>query len=182
MTTLLSFLLYSDEAYPWSEGARAWFECRPDLKTHVHSPSMPGYPNLQHQSKITSVGVMLRSAVYLDTSRQASCKGRRTVVCPYSWWLGQANEDHSLVRCVMPSFHCCCSVAQSCPTLCEPMNCSTLSFLVLLYLLEFALTDVHWVNDAIQPSHPLLPSSPPLVFSLSQHQGISHELARVLRK
>ena len=63
---------------------------------------------------------------------------------------------------------CCCSITQSCPTLCDPMDCSTPGFPVLHHQLEFAQTQVHWVNDAIQPSHPLLsPSSPG--FSLSQH-------------
>ena len=55
---------------------------------------------------------------------------------------------------------CCCSVAQSCPTLCDPMDWSMLGFLVLLQLLELAQTHVHWVSDAIQPSHPLLSPSP----------------------
>ena len=48
---------------------------------------------------------------------------------------------------------CCCSVAQSCQTLCDPMDCSTPSFPVLHYLPEFAQTHVHWISDAIQPSH-----------------------------
>ena len=52
----------------------------------------------------------------------------------------------------------CCSVTKSCPALCDPMDCSTPGFPVLPYLLEFTQTCVHWVGDAIQPSHPLLPS------------------------
>ena len=48
------------------------------------------------------------------------------------------------------------SVTQSRPTLCNPMNCSTPGFSVLHHLPEFAQTHVHWVSDAIQPSHPLL--------------------------
>jgi len=56
---------------------------------------------------------------------------------------------------------CFCSVAQSCLTLCDPMDCSTSDSPVLHYLLEFAQTHVHWVNDAIQPSHPLSCPSPP---------------------
>jgi len=52
--------------------------------------------------------------------------------------------------------YCCCSVTKSCPTLCNPLNCSTPGFPVLYYLPEFAQTHVHWVYDAIQPSHPLL--------------------------
>ena len=51
------------------------------------------------------------------------------------------------------------------------MDCSTPGFLILHYLLEFAQTHVHCVDDAIQPSHPLLPPSPPAL-NLSQHQGL----------
>ena len=58
----------------------------------------------------------------------------------------------------------------SCPILFDPMDCSTPGFLVLHYPLEFAQAHVHWVGDAIQPSHPLLSTSPP-AFNLSQHQG-----------
>ena len=68
--------------------------------------------------------------------------------------------------------HSGCSVTESCPTLCNPMDCSTPGFLVLHYLLEFAQTHVHWVDDAIQPSHPLSPSSPAL--NPSQHGQIFH--------
>ena len=77
------------------------------------------------------------------------------------------------------------SVPQSCPTLCNPMDCSTQGFPVHHQLLELAQTHVHWVGYAIQPSHPL--SSPSPVFSLSQHQGLfqwvssSHQLAKVLK-
>ena len=65
------------------------------------------------------------------------------------------------------------------------MNCSTPGFPVLHCLLEFAQTLVHWVCDAIQPSHPLSPASPPAL-NLSQHQnlfqwvGSSHQVAKVL--
>ena len=53
-------------------------------------------------------------------------------------------------------FHCC-SVAKSCLTLCDPMDCSMPCFPVLCYLPELAQTHVHWVDDAIQPSHPVAP-------------------------
>ena len=59
----------------------------------------------------------------------------------------------------------------SCVQLCDPMDCSRSAFPVLHYLPEFAQTHVYRVNDASQPSHPLLLSSPP-AFSLSQHQGL----------
>ena len=51
---------------------------------------------------------------------------------------------------------CRCSVTKLCPTLCNPMDCSMLGFLVLHYLPEFAQTHVRWINDAIQPSLSLL--------------------------
>ena len=53
------------------------------------------------------------------------------------------------------------SVAPSCPTLCIPMSCSTPGLSVLYQLLESTQTHVHWVSDAIQPSHPLSSPSPP---------------------
>ena len=62
------------------------------------------------------------------------------------------------------------SVAQSCPTLCNPMNCSMPGLPVHHQLLESTKTHVHWVVDTIQPSHPLLSSSPPAL-NLSQHQS-----------
>ena len=65
----------------------------------------------------------------------------------------------------------CCSVTHLCPTLCDLMDCSTPHFPVLHYLPEFAQTRVHWISDAIQPSHPLSPPFPPAL-SLSQHQGL----------
>ena len=76
------------------------------------------------------------------------------------------------------------SVAQSCPTLCDPINRSMPGLPVHHQLLELTQTHVPWVGDAIQPSHPLLsPSAPTL--NLSQHQGLSqwvgfsHQVARV---
>ena len=77
------------------------------------------------------------------------------------------------------------SVAQSCQNLCNPMNCSTAGLPVHHQLLEFTQTHVHWVGDAIQPSHPLLVPSPPAP-NPSQHQGLfqwvssSHQVAKVL--
>ena len=69
-----------------------------------------------------------------------------------------------------------CLVTQLCPTLCDPMNCSKPGFPILHYLPEFAQTEVHWVNDAISPSHCLSPPSPP-VLNLSQLRGFSNESA-----
>ena len=76
------------------------------------------------------------------------------------------------------------SVAQLCPTLCNPMNCSTPGLPVGHQLPEFTQTHVHRVGDAIQPSHPLS-SPPPPALNLSQHQGFfqwvssSHQVAKI---
>ena len=77
------------------------------------------------------------------------------------------------------------SVTQSCLTLCNHMNHSTASLPVHHQLPEFTQTHAHWVSDAIQPSHPLLPPSPPAP-NPSQHQDLfqwvrsSHQVAKVL--
>ena len=77
------------------------------------------------------------------------------------------------------------SVAQACPTLCNPMNCRTPGFPIHHQLLELAQIHIHWVDDAILPSHPWSSPSPP-AFNLSQHQGLfqwvssSHQVAKVL--
>ena len=77
------------------------------------------------------------------------------------------------------------SVAQSCLTHCDPMNCSTPGLPVHHQLLEFTETHVHRVRDAIQPSHPLSSPSPPAP-NPSQHQSLFqwvsslHEVAKVL--
>ena len=67
-------------------------------------------------------------------------------------------------------FCCCWSVSKSCLTLCNPMDCSMPGLPVTHHLLEFAQVHVHWISDAIQPSHPLLSPSPAV--NLSQHQGL----------
>ena len=63
------------------------------------------------------------------------------------------------------------SVAQLCPTLCDPMNCTTPGLPVHHQLLESTQTHVHRAGDANQASHLLLSPSP-LVLNLSQHQGL----------
>ena len=115
---------------------------------------------------------------------------------PTGWWwrlclaLVTMSLPRSLVSFLsLPS----CSLAQiaffssvqSCPTLCDPMNCSTPGLPIHHQLPESTQTHVHWVGDAIQPSHPLSSPSPPAL-NLSQHQGLfkwvssSHQVAKVL--
>ena len=77
------------------------------------------------------------------------------------------------------------SVTQSCPTLCDPMDCTMPGLPVHHQFLEFTQTHVYWASDAIQPSHPLSSPSPPAL-NLSQHQGLfkwvssSHQVAKGL--
>ena len=64
-----------------------------------------------------------------------------------------------------------CSVAPSCRTFWDPMDCSTPDLTVPQYHTEITQVHVHWIGDAIQPFQPLSPSSPS-AFNLSQHQGL----------
>ena len=81
--------------------------------------------------------------------------------------LGQSRNDAQLWICLVVKVWRCkfssvqfSSVAQLCPTLCDPMNCSTSVLPVHHQVLEFTQTHVHWVSDAIQPSYPLSSPSP----------------------
>ena len=100
-------------------------------------------------------------------------------ICFYHW------DFFSL--CIFSYFLlCCCSVAQSWLTFCNPMDCSTPGFPVLHHLPEFAQTHVHWVEAVIQLSH-LLSSPSHLAFNLTQDQGLfqwvrsSYRMAQVLK-
>ena len=109
--------------------------------------------------------------ITLSGSQLPHCKDTHAAL-----WRGPCEEDlspaaHSQVSAVQFS-----SVAQSCPTLCNPMNRSTPGLPVYHQLPELAQTHVHRVGDAIQPSHPLSSPSPP-TFNLSQNQGLSQFFA-----
>ena len=104
------------------------------------------------------------------------------------WTVGGACLSHSVLP-TLPAVQgrgnrVSCSDVKLCPTVCDPMDCSTPGFAVHCQLPEFVQTHVHQVGDAIQPSHPLLASPP--AFNLSQHQGFfswvspSHQVAKVL--
>ena len=95
-----------------------------------------------------------------------------------TWWHW---EIVTLWNDTYSHYYCCCSVAKSCPTLWDAMDCSTPGFPVLLCLPEFAQTRVYLVSDVIQSPHPVLPTSPP---ALSISQGLfqwvssSHQVAK----
>ena len=73
------------------------------------------------------------------------------------------------LRLLLWVFNCYCSVSKLCPTFCDPMDGSMPCFPMLYHLQKFAQSHVHWVSDAIEPSHPLPPPSPPAL-NLSQRQ------------
>ena len=113
--------------------------------------------------------------------RQAGYATVRGVTKSRTWLSNRTTRRASLVSQLVQFS----SVAQSCPTLWDPMDCSTLGLPVHHQLMEHTQTHVHWVSDAIQPSHALSSASPP-TFNLSQHQGLlqcissSHQVAEVL--
>ena len=90
---------------------------------------------------------------------------------PHLWYCPDTRKVTTVTESLSPSvlllFRC-----SLCLTLCDPMDCSTPGFPVLHYPPEFAHIHVLWVDDAIQPSHPLSSPSPPSL-NLSQHQGLS---------
>ena len=115
-------------------------------KSYGYSRSCVWMWELDHESSLIVTGSILRDV--FNTLFQSS------------------PQDQALFAC-WDQFS---SVAQSCLTLCNPMDCSMPGLPVHHQLPEFTQTHVHWVSDAIQPSHPL--SSPsPSIFTLSQHQG-----------
>ena len=131
--------------------------------------------------------------IEIKRTASAACSVHHSLLwCFHAWWwllIGNwsnhttqgtqvlsSNQAGNLNQRVLDC--CCCSVTQLCPTLCDSMGCSRPGFPVLHHLLEFVQTHVLWVNDAIQLSHPLSPSS---ALNLFQHQVFSSESALPIR-
>ena len=114
----------------------------------------------------------IKKAEHLRTDAFELWCWRRLLRVP---WTARSNQ--SIVKEISQSVS---SVAQLCPTLCDPMNCSRPGFLVYHQLLELAQTHVHGVSDAIQPSHPLLSPSP-TTFNISRIRVFSNESALHIR-
>ena len=127
-------------------------------------------------------GLLLKKLLYLPTPHLAFLEqfSQYYLRC---WVLGLSLQKVCRVK-QLSTFQFS-SVTKSCPTLCDPMNCSTPGLPVHHQLPEFTQTHIHHFGDAIQPSHPLLSPSPPAP-NPSQHQSLfqwvssSHELAKVL--
>ena len=187
-------LVMSDSATPWtvtcqdplSMGilqARSGLPCPPPRD--LPKPGIkPRFPALQLDSllseppkkpKNTGVG----SLFLLQRSFPIQESNWGLLLCRWFFTSWATREAHGLASVQFSS------VAQLCPTLCDPMNRSTPGLPVHHQLPEFTQTHVHWVSDAIQLSHPLSSPSPPAPNS-SQHQSLfqwvnsSHEVAKVL--
>ena len=138
------------------------FKCQDTLQWCVHSPHLNAFIDLSPYS------VEVQWYASRD-SPSIQCQTQLVII------------DHSVFHCVT----CFKSVAQLCPTLCDPMNRNTPGLPVHHQLPEFMETHVHRVSDAIQPSHPLLSTSP-LAPNPSQYQSLfqwvnsSHEVAKLL--
>ena len=111
---------------------------------------------------MTSKRFFLLSSLQLNSMTQRACFLKAESALENM----QNNEDKMRIYLSVLS-----SVTQSCPTLCNPMNCSMPGVPFHHQLLEFIQTHVHQVGDAIQPSHPLSSSSPPAP-NPSQHQSL----------
>ena len=135
------------------------------IKLKTHTLSIYGYEHSSHYI----INISLQSVIQINYSKWANILS----AC-------HLKKYYVSIKCQSVSL-----VAQSCPILCEPMDCSTPGFPVHHKLPEFTQTHVHRVGDATQPSHHLSSPSPP-IFNLSQHQGLfqgvssSHQVAKVL--
>ena len=142
------------------------------------------------------LGVKNPSANAGNVREVGSILGSGRSRCGHIFLPGEFHGQRGLMGCsifwmliaIAGSLKCsvqCSSVTQSCPTLWDPMVCSTPGFPVHHQLPEFTQTHIRWVNDAIHPSHPLSSPSPP-TFNLSQHQDLfkwissSQQVAKVL--
>ena len=139
-------------------------------------PSWPAYRFLRRQVRLASLVIdFWRLKKWAEGLHRKFFPRRHA-----DWQLVHENMFYTIIHSVQLS-----SVAQSCPTLCDPMNHSTPGLPVHHQLPEFTQIHNHRVGDAIQPSHPLSSPSPPAP-NPSQHQSFfqrvnsSHEVAKVL--
>ena len=140
---------------------------------HLGCHRAPNLSSLHHNSKFPLVIYFTYGNVYICMLFSQLYHSPRPQLCPRVCSL-----------CLHLHWDCC-SIAKSCPTLCDPMDCSMPGFPIPHHLPEFAQVHVHWIGDAIQLSHPLSHSSPS-AFNLSQHQGLfqwvgcSRQVAKIL--
>ena len=138
----------------------AWKKCFKDTRDHFYITSAL---SLEFQPHNLGSFVCFIISFQNNFNLQQKCKNKKVQRRPLLTTYYKYFTPFALL---------CSSVTQPCPTLCNPLNCSTPGFPVLHHLL-FAQTHVHWIGDAIQSPHPLPSPSPP-TFNLFQHQGLFH--------
>ena len=131
------------------------------------------YITLDQNEEINTDSILLKYRFYSDF----------TSFFTNTLFLFQA-QIQDIMLCLIVLSPCCHSVAKSCPTLCDPMDCGTPGLPVPHHLLGFVQVHVHCISGAIQPSHSLMPSS---ALRLSQHQGLfqwvvcSQQMTKILK-
>ena len=139
--------------------------------THIHSGTWSLVPvgnrkmNRRHHGHLFN-----RNRGYKARNGLGGFESQTEGICVIKPRMGRRTVLYKWLPLLHPSVQFS-SVAQSCPTLCDPIDCSTPGFPVHHQLPEFTQTHVHPVGDAIQPSHPLSSPSPPAP-NPSQHQGL----------
>ena len=130
-----------------SHFSRVWLCATPWTAAHQAPPSM-GFSRQEYWS-VVPLPSPSHVAIYHQNKQSNQKMGRRFKQTFLQRRHRDGQEAHGKVFDIT---NYCCSVTQLCPTLCDPMNCSTPGFLVLHHLPELAQTLVHWVGDIIQPS------------------------------
>ena len=138
--------------------------------------------DVHRRQRDKEVLVHIHNGILLSFKKEHIWVSSNEVDEPGAYYTEWSKSEKKKINIVSVQFS---SVAQSCPTLCDPMNRSTPGLPVHHQLPEFTQTHVHPVCDTIQPSHPLSSPSPPAP-NPSQHQSLSqwvsssHEVAKVL--
>ena len=179
------------EGYTVHRVAKSWTQLKQLSTQHTEFPTVKDHGNMQQNEAFIITDPWM--AMMMSRDNLLACH-RQLAWLRCSIWLFFSpgvsllpkEESEYLTEIVKDSYgRQFSSGAQSCLAVCDPMNRSTPGRPVHHQLLESTQTHVHWVSDAIQPSHPLSSPSPP-AFNLSQHEGLFkwvsslHQVAKVL--
>ena len=185
---------------PWFVSSSSAMKLMAQALVQIRESSCPNLSNRElvrcHHLEAADLGLHPRPDLHLSETRDSSshqmepCPERSMWLYLLLWKLEELQptfsqrERGTKTLCFSSLEDSSVQFSQLCPTLCDPMDCSMPGLPVHQQLPEFTQTHVHWVGDAIHPSHPLSSSSP--AFNLSQHQGLckwgssSYQVAKVL--